>query len=199
MMKIKACYVLTEEYDDAEIVEMMVIDTCFILEFVLKICEYDHTSYPGGILLARTIHCDMVLLENQLILRNLIAYEQSFQTPNSVTSYAQAMDMLVSTEEDVAKLADSGVLVNFMGSNKEAAKMINNICKNVICVEFFYGKEWETLNKYCNSYWPKHIAKMRSTYFSSPWNMIALLAGIMLFVLTMIQIIFTVKSAGSNK
>ncbi|KAL8259393.1 hypothetical protein R6Q59_027346 [Mikania micrantha] len=131
----------------------------------------------------------------ELVLRNLIAYEQqSSQTSKFIASYAYAMDMLVSTQEDVAKLIDSKVIVNSMGSNEEAAKMINSICKEVAWEHSFYGDQWEKLNKHCNSYWPKNIAKMKSTYFSSPWNIIALLAGIILFALTVVQTIFTIKS-----
>ncbi|KAJ0809727.1 hypothetical protein HanPI659440_Chr01g0018611 [Helianthus annuus] len=80
------------------------------------------------------------------VLRNLIAYEQSGQTRNYVTSYAYAMYMLVNNQEDVAKLVDSGVLVNYMGSNEEAANMINGICKEVAWVDFFYVKQWKTIN-----------------------------------------------------
>ncbi|KAI3682552.1 hypothetical protein L1987_82612 [Smallanthus sonchifolius] len=133
------------------------------------------------------------------ILRNLIAYEQSCETRNHITSYASIMNMLVDNQEDVSKLVGSGVLVNYMGSNEEAASMINNIGKNVTGVHSFYEEQCKTLDKYCNSYWPKNIARLRRTYFNSPWNMIALLAGIVLFVLTVVQTIFTIKSPGSSK
>ncbi|KAI3682557.1 hypothetical protein L1987_82619 [Smallanthus sonchifolius] len=132
------------------------------------------------------------------ILRNLIAYEQSSPTCNHITSYAYAMDMLVNTSEDVAKLVDSGVVINEMGSNEEVANMINDICKLVLREDFFYNEQWETLYNYSNSYWPKNIAWLRSTYFSSPWSIIALFAGIILFVLTLVQTIFTVNPVGSN-
>ncbi|MFS7903236.1 hypothetical protein Hanom_Chr01g00021631 [Helianthus anomalus] len=105
------------------------------------------------------------------------------------------MGMLVNTQEDVAQLVESKVLVNSIGSNEEAANMINNMCKEVACLEFFYEQQWETLNMYYNGYWPKNIAWLRKTYFSSPWNMIALFAGIILFAFTIVQTIFTIKSA----
>ncbi|KAJ0807102.1 hypothetical protein HanOQP8_Chr00c103g0755321 [Helianthus annuus] len=329
MEKIKACYVWTKTYGDAEIAKMMVMDACFILEFTLQIWEsHYHKSNLRKKVQIRTIIYDLVLLENQLpfffldeiyqctivkigndaslvefiypvlsrhnlferyikidkvsintthhilslvhecykphdsiipteslrsrihsvvdldragvnfepnkdptwlmgmevklhrfpcffgswskptlrmpvlcvddstevLLRNLIAYEQSFETGNHITSYAVAMDMLVNSQEDVAKLIDSRVLVNDMGSNEEVANMINNLGKHVITYSF-YSEQWETLNKYCNSYWPKHIARMRSTYFNSPWNMIALLVGTIIFSLTVVQTYFTVKSA----
>ncbi|KAK1428553.1 hypothetical protein QVD17_17389 [Tagetes erecta] len=133
----------------------------------------------------------------ELVFRNLIAYESTFKTQRYVTSYAFVMDMLVNTQEDVAKLMESRVLNNFMGSNEEAANMINNICKNVSAVSY-YVEECEKLNKHCNSYWPKQIAKMRSTYFNSPWSIIALVSGIILFVLQVVQTIYTINSSGSN-
>ncbi|XP_076944384.1 UPF0481 protein At3g47200-like [Bidens hawaiensis] len=129
------------------------------------------------------------------ILRNLIAYEQSGLTRSYVTSYAYAMDMLVNTQEDVAKLVDSGVLVNYLGSNEDAANMINNICKEVAWVDFFYEEQWAVLNKYTDGYWQKRLAWLRRTYFNSPWNMIALFAGIVLFALTVVQTVFTIKSS----
>ncbi|MFS7902322.1 hypothetical protein Hanom_Chr01g00009991 [Helianthus anomalus] len=293
MNKIKACYVWTTPHDDAEIAEMMVMDACFILEFINQISELDEqgrsnipfffldeiiqctilkfdpnasltsliyrvltfinpfetfidisnissnthhilsllhecytppdyiTSHPSSSTIPSAVDLDragvnfkpnqhstwLMGMEVKLTtficffgswlgyLRNLIAYEQSSQTRYYVTSYAYAMYMLVNNQEDVAKLVDSGVLVNYMGSNEEAANMISGICKEVAWVDFFYVKQWKTINMYCNGYWPKHITRMRSIYFSSPWNMIALLAGIILFALTVVQTIFTIKSA----
>ncbi|KAD3336095.1 hypothetical protein E3N88_31614 [Mikania micrantha] len=133
----------------------------------------------------------------ELILRNLIAYEQeSMQTQNYITSYAYVINMLVNTQDDVAKLVDSEVLINVMGSNENAANMINNICKEVPLVNSLYRQQWRALdryyNRYYNRYWPKHIGWMRRTYFSSPWNIIALVVGSIIFALTIVQTIFTV-------
>ncbi|MFS7941467.1 hypothetical protein Hanom_Chr06g00476591 [Helianthus anomalus] len=131
----------------------------------------------------------------ELLLRNLIAYEHSYQTRNHITSYAFAMDMLVNSQEDVAKLVDSKVLINDMGSNEEAANMINNICKEVTGEYSFYCEQCETLKEYCDGCWPKNITWLRKTYFSNPWNIIALFAGIILFALTVVQTVFTITSA----
>ncbi|KAD3336082.1 hypothetical protein E3N88_31601 [Mikania micrantha] len=302
MNEIKGCYLWTKTFSDAEIAEMMVLDACFILGFII----YERVLYQKNIcrkkLQYRTIMNDLVLLENQIPLffldqmfqctvlkfnsnvsfiqlikpvlkshklfkadlkfdnvsfgtndhflsllhqcymppdnyiikkrmtniiihsaidldrvgvnfkpskdptwvmdmevkqnqyPNHIAYEQSFPTQCYVSSYASVMDKLVNTQDDVAKLVESKVLINIMGSNKEAANMINKICKKVIVSNSYYEEEWDKLNKYCNGSWPKHIAKMRSTYFSSPWSIIALVAGIIRFVLQSLQTIFTIKS-----
>ncbi|XP_076902385.1 UPF0481 protein At3g47200-like isoform X1 [Bidens hawaiensis] len=330
MGDIKACYVWGKNYDDAEVAKMMVLDACFILEFIYRYSSSEE-SFLGNPSLPKTVIFDLVLLENQiplfflneiyqstmlkklpnvtliqficpvlddlslfmedieinkisidntphilsllhecykpqigiksgyissayysaldldragvkfkpnqnpkwpidmnvesysspciswcwskptlrmpvlrihdfteLVLRNLIVYEQRSQTPKLITSYAFTMDMLVNTQEDVVMLVNSKVLENNMGSNVEAANMINSICKEVTQEEFFYCEEWATLSKHCNGYWPKHIARMRKTYFSSPWNIIALFAGIFLFVLTVIQTIFTINPASGN-
>ncbi|KAI3692520.1 hypothetical protein L6452_32337 [Arctium lappa] len=130
------------------------------------------------------------------VLRNFIAYEQSplTQVHHYFTSYATAMDMLVDVQEDIEKLVESEVVDNDLGSNEEAAKMINDICKEVCVIEFFYCQQWEELDSYYKGYWPKNIAWLRRTYFNSPWNIIALLAGIILFALTVVQTVFTIKA-----
>ncbi|KAD3336156.1 hypothetical protein E3N88_31675 [Mikania micrantha] len=129
----------------------------------------------------------------EMILRNLIAYEESSQTHYYITSYAFVINMLVNTQDDVAKLIDSEVLVNEMGSNEEVANMINKICKEIAVVNSLYHQQWETLDKFYNSYWPKQIGGIRRTYFSSPWNIIALIAAIFAFALTIVQTIFTIR------
>ncbi|KAM0002579.1 hypothetical protein Hdeb2414_s0322g00867321 [Helianthus debilis subsp. tardiflorus] len=66
MNEIKACYVWTTPHDDAEIAEMMVMDACFILEFINQISELDEKSYSGKLLLHQNVTRDLVLLENQI-------------------------------------------------------------------------------------------------------------------------------------
>ncbi|XP_076930913.1 UPF0481 protein At3g47200-like [Bidens hawaiensis] len=134
--------------------------------------------------------------DTEMVLRNLLAYEQFLDDVSQyITSYAIAIDMLIDTQEDIAKLVESKVLVNHIGSNQEAADMINNICKEVPWRDFFYYDQWMELNRHYNGYWSKNIAWLRRTYFNNPWNIIALFAGIFLFALTIVQTIFTVNPA----
>ncbi|PWA41934.1 hypothetical protein CTI12_AA549570 [Artemisia annua] len=132
----------------------------------------------------------------ELILRNFIAYEQSFpKVCFYFTSYACAMQMLIDTQEDVTKLVESRVLVNNLGSNQEAADRINKICKHISLTDFYYMPEFKQMDSYYNGYWPKNIAWLRRTYFSSPWNAIALFAAFILFSLTVVQTVFTIRAA----
>ncbi|XP_076956273.1 putative UPF0481 protein At3g02645 [Bidens hawaiensis] len=132
----------------------------------------------------------------ELILRNLIAYEQySDNVSQYFTSYAIAIDMLIDTREDVATLVESEVIINRIGSNQEAANMINNLSKVVYWRDFFYYDQWMELNRHYNGKWSKNIAWLRCTYFNNPWNIIALFAAILLFALTIVQTVFTVNPA----
>ncbi|CAI9270981.1 unnamed protein product [Lactuca saligna] len=131
----------------------------------------------------------------ELIIRNLIMYEQACLLTRYITAYAWAMDMLIDTAEDVAKLIKSGVLINDCGSNENAANMINRICEDVALDGFYYHQEWQDLDTYYNRYWPNAAAGLKRTYFSSPWHMVAVFAGIILFILTIVQTIFTIKAA----
>ncbi|KAL4566224.1 hypothetical protein LXL04_030336 [Taraxacum kok-saghyz] len=128
------------------------------------------------------------------IIRNLVMYEQATLVPYYVTTYMWAVGMLIDTPADVAKLAKSGVLSTF-SSDENAFNIIYNICKEVVYDNFIYHQEWQQLDTYYNSYWPNVIAVLKRTYFSSPWNIIAFFAGITLFVLTVIQTVFTIMAA----
>nr|GEX65955.1 putative UPF0481 protein At3g02645 [Tanacetum cinerariifolium] len=74
----------------------------------------------------------------ELLVRNLIAYEQTYDVGKYISSYAVAMDILINSQEDIAKLVESKVIINLMGSNLEAADMINRIVKEVPMTDFFY-------------------------------------------------------------
>ncbi|CAI9298636.1 unnamed protein product [Lactuca saligna] len=146
-----------------------------------------------------TLRMPVLRIDNftESILRNLIAYEQSsssYRTCGYVTSYAMAMDMLVDTEEDIGKLIESKVVVNHLGSNEKAADMINSLCKELPFRRFYYFDDWREMDRHYNSYWPKNIAALKRTYFSNPWSMIALVAAIVLFALTVVQTIYTVNA-----
>ncbi|XP_024963228.1 putative UPF0481 protein At3g02645 [Cynara cardunculus var. scolymus] len=144
----------------------------------------------------RTLRMPALCIDDntELFLRNIIAYEQCTpDVPDYVTSYACAIDMLVDTKEDLSKLVESKVLSNDLGSNQEATNMLNRISKQVVFAEFYYMEQWKQLDMYYNGYWPKNVARLKRIYFSSPWNIIALLAGIVLFALTILQTILRIK------
>ncbi|KAL7592706.1 hypothetical protein Lser_V15G32528 [Lactuca serriola] len=134
---------------------------------------------------------------SELILKNLVVYEQQLGVEKYVTSYLLAMDMLIDTPEDVSLLVKSKVLESAFGSNEEAADMINKLCKNILSVSY-YNQQWEEMDVYYNSYWPHTLAGLKRTYFNNPWSIIALFAAFFLFVLTVVQTIFAIKAANGT-
>ncbi|XP_023736177.1 UPF0481 protein At3g47200 [Lactuca sativa] len=144
-----------------------------------------------------TLRMPVLRIDNytELVLRNIIAYEQYFGNVSYVTGYAMAMDMLIDSEDDIAKLIESKVIVNHLGSNEKAANALNSLCKELPILNFSYERQWRDMDAHYNRYWPKNIAELKRTYFSSPWNLIALLAGIILFALTVVQTIYSVNAA----
>ncbi|KAI3797052.1 hypothetical protein L1987_39742 [Smallanthus sonchifolius] len=251
--KVRGSYAGMDSFSDSELIEMMVMDACFILEFIHEIPKdselrlqdqhipYDldiSSGFPNSTIhsvveldragvyfkpnqdagagwpmamdvqksascssifwfsFKHTLTMPILLVDDftELVLGNPIAYEQSYVVYPYVTSYARAMDMLVENGEDIAKLVTSKVMVNHIGSNEEAAKMINGICKEVAPEHFCYSEEWEKVDIHFNSYWPSKIVNLKRTYFTSPWSIIALFAGIVLFCVGLVQTSFTVKS-----
>ncbi|KAJ9551891.1 hypothetical protein OSB04_015936 [Centaurea solstitialis] len=57
---------------------------------------------------------------------------------------------LIDTHKDVAILVKSKVLVNSIGSNEEAAKLINDLRKDISCRLFLYKDVWNEMNTYHN-------------------------------------------------
>nr|XP_043622262.1 UPF0481 protein At3g47200-like [Erigeron canadensis] len=132
----------------------------------------------------------------EAVLRNFIAYEQFSPEVNYFfTSYASAMDMLIDSEKDVRKLVESKVIVNNLGSNKEVARVINGICVNIEIERFCYSEAIQELDRYYNSYWPKHFAYLKRTYFQNPWSVIALLLYFILFGLAVLQAILRIRGS----
>ncbi|PWA46280.1 hypothetical protein CTI12_AA514380 [Artemisia annua] len=129
------------------------------------------------------------------IIRNLIIYEQSALVQTCVTSYMKVMDMLIDVPEDVAMLTKSQVLSHGLGFDEKAANLINSMLKEVPITDFYYADEWEQIDKYYNACWPNLIEQLNRKYFSNPWSVIALIAGIVLFALTVVQAVYGVKGA----
>ncbi|KAL8239087.1 hypothetical protein R6Q59_015654 [Mikania micrantha] len=107
--------------------------------------EYSKYSLKANILRMPMVYIDNIF---EGVLRNLIAYEQHSPAENYVTSYAMAMNMLVATPADIAKLRKSGVIVSHLGSNGKVAHVIKNICKNVDLQEFYYMESWKNIARY---------------------------------------------------
>ncbi|CAI9298631.1 unnamed protein product [Lactuca saligna] len=158
----------------------------------LKFCTYSVFSLFGA---KPNLSIPVICINDvtEVVLRNLIVYEQYTPVYNYVTSYAMAMNMLVDTPVDICKLVESKVVINHLGSNEKAAKMMNTICKEVTFQDFYYTEQWENMDRYYNGYFPRNLAKLKRYYFSGPWHAVVVVGGILMFAITVVQTIFTIK------
>ncbi|KAI3781650.1 hypothetical protein L2E82_11670 [Cichorium intybus] len=128
-------------------------------------------------------------------MRNLIAYEQCYPlSRHYVTSFAFLMDRLIDTKDDVSLLVRSKVLQHNLGAIEDVTNLFNNICNGVVLRDFYYSEEWTKLDEYCNRFWPSILISLRRLYRSTTWKTLTVIAAVILFVLTLLQTIYTVRN-----
>ncbi|XP_068646127.1 UPF0481 protein At3g47200-like [Aristolochia californica] len=130
------------------------------------------------------------------LFRNLIAFEQSCPANGTnFTVYAVFMDYLVNTSKDVEVLHKEGILEHGLGSNEEVAELFNRMCKGVIIPldSGWFSQVTEDVIRYYNTDWHQWEAMLFRDYFGSPWSWMSFLAASGLFVLTLLQTIYTMK------
>lgn len=131
------------------------------------------------------------------VFRNLIAYEMCKPSEiDYVICYAALMKDLINTEQDVALMRRMGVLENWLGSDKEVADLFNGLCEKVTVSseDVFDNLTEKVIEHYNNNEMKIQIAILVQDHFSSPWKALALMAAIVILLLTVLQTIFTIIS-----
>ncbi|KAL4572357.1 hypothetical protein LXL04_019130 [Taraxacum kok-saghyz] len=128
-------------------------------------------------------------------LRNLIAYEQCYPlSRHYVTSFAFLMDRLIDTKDDASLLVRSKVLHHKLGAVEDVTELFNNICNGVVLRDFYYTEEWKQLDDHCNRFWPSILISLRRIYRSTTWKTLTVIGAAILFTLTSLQTIYTVRN-----
>lgn len=152
-------------------------------------------------------------IDAESLLRNLIALEQCdfSHSPSKtchVTSYALMMRSLIRSSVDAKLLQKKGIITSDLERSGNVLGLIQGICKNVVFSKNFYFDELcKDVNEYRGSrcHWQRqkaiwtfryhrYFAELKRDYFSSPWKVIAFLAGLVLLILTGLQTFYTVRS-----
>ncbi|XP_058077620.1 UPF0481 protein At3g47200-like [Magnolia sinica] len=131
------------------------------------------------------------------LLRNFIAFEQCLPiVGNHFTSYAILMNCLVDTSTDVDILYQSKIIEHRLGSDDEVARLINQMTDGItIDIENCYlSSLFKEVKAYSEDVWHAWRASMVRNYFSSPWAIISLIAGILAFILTITMSFFSIYS-----
>ncbi|XP_043724206.1 UPF0481 protein At3g47200-like [Telopea speciosissima] len=131
---------------------------------------------------------------SEIILRNLVAYEQYIDDYSYISEYASFMNGLIDSREDVELLQDNGVIVTMLGDPSEVAQLFNNLVKDVMFHVHYTLPVRGKLEEYYNIRCHKWRASLMGNYFNTPWASISVVAAIMLLVLTFTQTIYTILS-----
>ncbi|KAK6263735.1 hypothetical protein SCA6_019169 [Theobroma cacao] len=88
-------------------------------------------------------------INTEVVLRNLVAYEASNASgPLIFTRYTELMNGIIDTEEDVKLLRESGVVLNHLKSDEEAADLWNGMSKSIRLTKVpFLDKAIEDVNR----------------------------------------------------
>uniref|UniRef100_A0A5B6ZDP9 Uncharacterized protein n=1 Tax=Davidia involucrata TaxID=16924 RepID=A0A5B6ZDP9_DAVIN len=137
--------------------------------------------------------------KTESVFRNLIAYEQYLPVIHRrryVTDYMIFMDRLVNSTKDAEKLRHSGIIDNWLGDDEVVSIMFNKIANKIsICSAMFcYCEVFNNVNKHCEQRRNIWLAKLRRSYFNSPWAIISFLAAVTLLILTLIQTVVSILS-----
>lgn len=129
------------------------------------------------------------------LLLNLIAFELcNLKCNNYITSYVIFMDNLISSEADVGYLHDKGIIKHWLGNDREVADLFNRLSKGVMLdiTDCYLSELSVEVNNYYNQRWNVWRATLSHKYFSNPWNIISLVAAIVLLLLTFLQTLYAI-------
>ncbi|KAF2315270.1 hypothetical protein GH714_038659 [Hevea brasiliensis] len=130
----------------------------------------------------------------ELVIRNLMAFEQChYPDQPLICDYISILDFLINTEKDVDLLVRKEIIVNLLGDNKTVAKLVNNLCLEIIASGSCFYDLSEALNKHCENPLCRTMAILRSVYFSNLWRGTGTVAAIALLVFTFTQFLDCIK------
>ncbi|XP_030536754.1 UPF0481 protein At3g47200-like [Rhodamnia argentea] len=128
---------------------------------------------------------------------NLIAFERfHVGAGNEVTSYIFFMDNIIDNERDVALLHARGIIQNAIGSDKAVAKLFNSLSKDVTLEpDSTFDAVHKQVSRHCEKFWIVWMAKAKHSLSrirsSNIYVTLSIIAAIVLFVLTIIQTVYT--------
>ncbi|CAI9779529.1 unnamed protein product [Fraxinus pennsylvanica] len=130
---------------------------------------------------------------------NLVAYEKCPHGPSDlhITSYICLMDSLIDHPDDVKELRKKTILVNYLGSDEQLAKLFVEISQDLIPHPHAYANVMYQIQNHCQKKLPAWVQscmveEWMHKYFSSPWAFLAVLGAIIALLLTAVQTYFTI-------
>ncbi|KAF7150866.1 hypothetical protein RHSIM_Rhsim02G0197900 [Rhododendron simsii] len=134
--------------------------------------------------------------DSEFVLRNLIAFEMCHcQRDSYIIDYVAFMDSLMDTAQDVDILVQDEIFKSLLLDRASIATLFHNLTLEIMapCNYYYHGLSQE-VNAYCKVPWNKWKAILKRDYFSTPWRIVAIVAAVILLVLTLIQTVCSVIS-----
>ena len=124
---------------------------------------------------------------------NLIAYEMcpDFENDYGVSSYISFLDSLIDESKDVIDLRNAGILRNFLGSDKEVARVFNEIGIDLVPNPDIYKCVKCQIQQYYDKGRMLWITQVIHDHFSSPWTVVAFIAGLFVLILSVLQTVYS--------
>ncbi|KAL6323982.1 hypothetical protein AAG906_006253 [Vitis piasezkii] len=152
--------------------------TCFLRDISFK-------SYFFGYLKLPPITIDDFTKTKFL---NMVAYEMCPDAPDdyAVTSYVCFLYDFIDDADDVKELRSKHILHNLLGSDEDVAHIFNEIGNGLVDPEI-YGHAKARIQKHYNKRVNTWIAEALHGHFRSPWTFMALIAAVLILILTGVQ------------
>ena len=119
---------------------------------------------------------------------NMVAYEMCPDAPvdQAVTSYVCFLYELIDQADDVKELRSKHILHNLLGSDDDVAKIFNEIADDLVEHDA-YNELKSSIQKDYDRRVNTWIAEGLHGHFRSPWTFMALIAAVLILILTGIQ------------
>ena len=137
-------------------------------------------------------------VNSETVMRNLVAYEASKASgPLVFTRYAELMNGIIDTEEDVKLLRERGIILNRLKSDEEVANLWNGMSKSIRLTKVpFLDKVIEDVNKYYNGKWNVKVGNYIKLYVFGSWQILTFLAAVLMLLLMGLQAFCSVYTCG---
>ncbi|XP_077219291.1 UPF0481 protein At3g47200-like [Tasmannia lanceolata] len=129
------------------------------------------------------------------IFLNLMAFEQCYPfCRNYVTSYANFMDRLINSTQDVEYLHLKGIIHHRLGSEEDVALLFNRLCRQIVfdVNDCYLSQVTSDVTKYLERSWPKYRTTLNHEYFRHPWAFVSFFAAAFLILLTFLQTLYAI-------
>ncbi|CAM8910406.1 unnamed protein product [Rhodiola kirilowii] len=149
-------------------------------------------KYRRGVIQMPRISIDHMMSS---FLYNCVAFEQCQKdASNHFTAYTVFLDYLVNSAQDVELLSDYSIMENYIGSDEEVAKLVNNLGNDVFfdMDNCYLSRLFDDVHSYYKNSWHVQWASFKYTYFDTPWSFVSAFAAVLLLIFTFVQTFFTV-------